>query len=127
MDEPRRFESVRRLWHLLRPYKGSVLGLSLLISASASLGTVGPQFVRIAFDRVIPSAELRLFLYLGLAYAGFYLFRAAVNYAGMYYSFAFTQSIISDIRMRAYGRLLKLPVQRFTGELSGVHGVEGRF
>ena len=119
MDEPRRFESVRRLWHLLRPYKGSVLGLSLLISASASLGTVGPQFIRIAFDRVIPSAELRLFLYLGLAYAGFYLFRAAVNYAGMYYSFAFTQSIISDIRMRAYARLLKLPVQRFTGERSG--------
>ncbi|MFT4603488.1 MAG: ABC-type multidrug transport system fused ATPase/permease subunit [Rhodothermales bacterium] len=113
------FESVRRLGHLLRPYKGRVLLLSLLISASASLGTVGPQFIRIAFDTVIPSADVQLFIWLAAAYAGFYLLRAAISYAGMYLSFAFTQGIISDIRMRAYSRLLRLPVVRFTEERSG--------
>ena len=119
MSEQRRFESIQQLWHLLRPYKGRVIGLSLLISGSAALGTVGPQFIRVAFDTVIPSADVRLFLWLGLAFAGFYLLRAAVSYAGMYFSFAFTQSIISDIRMRAYARLLRLPVPRFTAERSG--------
>ncbi len=119
MSEEPRFESVRQLWNLLRPYKGRVIGLSLLISGSAALGTVGPQFIRVAFDTVIPSGEPRLFMWLGLAFVAFYLVSAAVSYAGMYFSFAFTQSIISDIRMRAYSRLLRLPVKRFTAERSG--------
>lgn len=118
MSQPR-FESVRRLWHVLEPYKGRVLGLSLLISASASLGTVGPQFIRVAFDTVIPSGDPTLFGWLALAFAVFYAFRAVVAYAGMYLSYAFTQSIISDIRMRAYTRLLRLPIVRFTTERSG--------
>ncbi len=119
MDTPQRFESVRKLWHLLKPYRAQVLGLSLLISASAALGTVGPQFIRYAFDTVIPSGEVQLFMWLGGAFIAFYLIRACVNYAGMYYSFAFTQNIISDIRMRSYTRLLRLPVERFTAERSG--------
>lgn len=118
-DTSARFESLRRLWHVLKPYKWQVAGLSALIAVASSLGAVGPQFVRVAFDRVIPSGELRLFAYLGGAYAGFYLLRALVGYASMYLSFAFTQSIIADIRMRAYGRLLRLPVTRFTEERSG--------
>lgn len=115
----RRFDSLRRLWHVLKPYKWQVLGLSALIAMSSSLGAVGPQFVRYAFDRVIPSGELRLFVLLGAVYAGFYLFRALVGYASMYLSFAFTQNIVSDIRMRAYARMLRLPVTRFAEERSG--------
>ena len=118
-ETPQRFESLRRLWHVLKPYRWQVLGLSVLIAGSSSLSAVGPQFVRYAFDVVIPSGELRLFAYLGAAYAGFYLIRALIGYASMYLSFAFTQSIIADIRMRAYARLLRLPVTRFTEERSG--------
>ncbi|NNF02918.1 MAG: ABC transporter ATP-binding protein [Rhodothermales bacterium] len=114
-----RFDSLRRLWRVLRPYRGRVFGLSALIAMSSALGTVGPQFVRYAFDTVIPSGELRLFLWLAAAYAGFYLLKALLGYASMYLSFAFTQSIISDIRMRAYSRLLRLPVTRFAEERSG--------
>ena len=116
---PRRFENVRQLWHVLRPYKSKVIGLSLLISGSASLGTLSPQFIRVALDTVIPAAELRLFVWLAVAYAGFYFIRMLVGYASMYLSFAFTQSIISDIRMRAYSRMLRLPVVRFADERSG--------
>ncbi len=118
-DTPPRFDSLRRLWHVLKPYKWQVVGLSALIAVASSLGAVGPQFVRVAFDVVIPRGELRLFAYLGGAYAGFYLLRVLVGYASMYLSFAFTQSIIADIRMRAYSRMLRLPVARFTEERSG--------
>jgi len=104
---------------LLKPYKRQVLGLSALISASAALGTVSPQFIRYAFDTVIPSGEPQLFLILAAAFGGFYLFRTLVGYAGMYLSYAFTQGIISDIRMRAYSSLLRLPVVRFLDERSG--------
>ncbi|MFT5516361.1 MAG: ABC-type multidrug transport system fused ATPase/permease subunit [Rhodothermales bacterium] len=114
-----RFDSISRLWFLLKPYRGKVLLLSLLISGSATLGTVGPQFIRVALDTVIPGGEPRLFFWLAAAYAGFYLVRAGISYAGMYLSFAFTQGIISDIRMRAYSRLLRLPVTRFIQERSG--------
>ncbi len=113
------FGTIIQLWRLLAAYKWQVIGLSSLISLSAALGTVGPQFTRIAFDKVIPSGQIKPFLFLGIGFALFYLLRAIFGYAGMYLSYAFTQNIISDIRMRAYSRLLKLPVVRFTEERSG--------
>ena len=119
VDSSQRFDSLKRLWRVLRPYKSRVIGLSALIAVASALGTIGPQFVRYAFDTVIPSGEVRLFLWLAGAYAGFYLLRALISYASMYLSFAFTQHIISDIRMRAYSRLLRLPVTRFAEERSG--------
>jgi len=114
-----RTDALRQLWALLGPYRRRVLGLSLLVAASAALGTVGPQFIRYAIDTVVPSSNMRLFLGLGAVYGAFYLVRAVFGYASMYLSFAFTQQIISDIRMRAYSRLLRLPVVRFTQERSG--------
>ena len=118
-EKSNNFGTIIQLWRLLASYKWQVIGLSSLISLSAALGTVGPQFTRIAFDNVIPSGQLRPFLFLGLGFALFYLLRAVFGYAGMYLSYAFTQNIISDIRMRAYSRLLRLPVVRFTEERSG--------
>jgi len=110
---------VRDLWCLLAPYRWQVLGLSALISFSAALGTLAPQFVRYGFDTVIPAGTRRAFVLLGAAIAIYYLVRSLVGYAGMYYSFAFTQGIIRDIRMRAYRRLLAMPIARFTEERSG--------
>ena len=108
-----------RLWGVLAPYKVRVIGVALLISLSAALKAAGPQFVRYAFDVVIPEGEGTLFLWFGLAFAGFYLFRAIVEYGGMYWSFALTQQVVSDVRMQAYDHLLKLPVSRFSNEQSG--------
>ena len=117
-DAPRS-DALRQLWALLGPYKARVAGLSALVAASAALGTIGPQFIRFAIDTVIPEFTPRLLTLLALGYGAFYLVRAAFGYAAMYLSFAFTQQIISDIRMRAYNRLLHLPVVRFTQERSG--------
>jgi len=110
---------LRKLWQVLAPYRKRVLALALLISFGAGLQAVGPQFVRVAFDTVIPSGEIELFAWFGAAFALFYLFRAAVDYAGMYWSFAFTQHVVSDVRMKAYRHLLTLPVSRFADEQSG--------
>jgi len=110
---------LKRLWGVLAPYKARVIGVALLISFSAALEAAGPQFVRYAFDVVIPDGSGTLFLWFGLAFAGFYLFRAVVEYGGMYWSFALTQQVVSDVRMQAYDHLLKLPVSRFSEEQSG--------
>jgi subfamily B ATP-binding cassette protein MsbA len=108
-----------KLWAVLAPYKRRVVGLALLISFGAALEAAGPQFVRYAFDTVIPAGEFDLFVGFGVAFAGFYLVRALVDYAGMYGSFALTQQVVSDVRMKAYAHLLRLPVSRFTDEQSG--------
>ncbi|PQJ35471.1 ABC transporter ATP-binding protein [Salinibacter sp. 10B] len=110
---------LKKLGRVLAPYKTRVVALALLISFSAALEAVGPQFVRYAFDTVIPQGEMQLFLWFGLAFAGFYLFRAVVEYGGMFWSFALTQQVVSDVRMQAYEHLLKLPVSRFADEQSG--------
>ena len=108
-----------RLWGVLAPYKGRVFALALLISFSSALQAAGPQFVRYAFDVVIPEGSTELFLWFGAGFAGFYLFRAVVEYGGMYWSFALTQQVVSDVRMQAYDHLLALPVSRFSDEQSG--------
>jgi subfamily B ATP-binding cassette protein MsbA len=110
---------LKRLWGVLEPYKARVFALALLISFSSALQAAGPQFVRYAFDVVIPQGEATLFLWFGAAFAGFYLFRALVEYGGMYWSFALTQQVVSDVRMDAYDHLLRLPVSRFSNEQSG--------
>ena len=107
------------LWRLLRPYRGRIIGLSLLISGTAALGAAGPQFVRVAFDQVIPSGSARLFLLFGAAFALFYVVQALLGYTGMYLSYAFTQSVIADVRRQAYARLLRLPITRFEDEQTG--------
>lgn len=111
--------SLGKLWALLKPRKWQVLGLSLLLSLAAALAQVSPQFVRIVIDDLIPRGELRLFLLMAAAMLAFYLVSAAVGYAAMYYSYAFTQAVISDVRLKAYGSLLALPLERFTRERSG--------
>jgi len=108
-----------RLWGVLAPYKARVIGVALLISFAAALEAAGPQFVRYAFDVVIPRGDATMFLWFGAAFAGFYLFRAVVEYGGMYWSFALTQQVVSDVRMQAYDHLLTLPVSRFSDEQSG--------
>jgi subfamily B ATP-binding cassette protein MsbA len=110
---------LKKLWRVLAPYKTRVFGLALLISFSSALAAAGPQFVRYAIDTVIPQGEATLFLWFGLAFAGFYLFRALVEYGGMYWSFALTQQVVSDVRMQAYDHMLTLPVSRFADEQSG--------
>ena len=110
---------LKRLGGVLAPYRARVIGVALLISFSAALEAAGPQFVRYAFDVVIPAGESTLFLWFGIAFAGFYLFRAVVEYGGMYWSFALTQQVVSDVRMEAYDHLLELPVSRFADEQSG--------
>ncbi|HSG47410.1 MAG TPA: ABC transporter ATP-binding protein, partial [Longimicrobiales bacterium] len=112
-------QAARLLWRLLRPYRFRIFWLSVLISGTAALGAAGPQFVRVAFDDIIPRAEGRLFLLFAGAFAAFYLVRAALGYAGMYLSFSFTQHVIADIRRQAYARLLRLPITRFEEEQSG--------
>ena len=110
---------LKRLWGVLAPYKTRVFALAALISFSSALSAAGPQFVRYAFDVVIPQGEAELFLWFGAAFAGFYLFKAVVEYGGMYWSFALTQQVVSDVRMDAYEHLLRLPVSRFSNEQSG--------
>lgn len=111
--------ALRRLWELLRPRRRQVIGLSALLAFSASLGQFTPQFVRVVIDELIPRGELRLFAWMAAGLVLFYIFYAAVDYIAMYLSFAFTQAVISDVRMRTYGRLLSLPLTRFTAERSG--------
>jgi len=118
-DRKSTFAILKRLWGVLRPYRTRVFALALLISFSSALAAAGPQFVRYAFDVVIPEGRTELFVWFGLAFAGFYLFRAVVEYGGMYWSFALTQQVVSDVRMQAYEHLLTLPVSRFADEQSG--------
>jgi len=108
-----------RLWRLLAPYRRRIVGLAALISSTAALSAASPQFVRHALDVVIPSGEADRFVTFALVFVAFYVVQGLMQYAGMYQSYAFTQSVISDIRMQAYRRLLRLPVAHYADERSG--------
>ena len=108
-----------RLWQIIKPRWPLALGLSLLLTLTATLTALWPQFVRLTIDVLIPRGEVRLFWLMGLGVLLFYLLVAGLGYVAMYYSYAFTQSVISGVRLEAYGRLLTLPMTRFTQERSG--------
>jgi ABC-type multidrug transport system fused ATPase/permease subunit len=111
--------AVPRLLALLEPYRGSVLGVSLLIASTAAVQQVAPQFARYVLDVAIPAADLALFGVVAIVALGYYLLREALEYAAMYVSYAFTQRVVDDVRRRAYAHLLTLPLERFTRERSG--------
>jgi subfamily B ATP-binding cassette protein MsbA len=111
--------ALTRLWQIIRPRWPQALGLSLLLTLSAALGALWPQFVRLTIDVLIPRGEVQLFVLMGAGVLLFYLLVAWLAYVAMYYSYAFTQSVISEVRLEAYGRLLTLPLTRFTQERSG--------
>ena len=115
----RRESAVASLWRLLKPYRRRLIGLTVLIAVSSGVAQIAPQFVRYVFDVVIPSGEARLFLWTGAAMVGYHLASEGLKYASMLLSFAFTQHVISETRRAAYGRLLALPLARFTRERSG--------
>ncbi len=110
---------MRRLWQIIKPRWPQALGLSLLLTLTATLTALWPQFVRLTIDVLIPRGDARLFWLMGLGVLLFYLLVAGLGYVAMYYSYAFTQSVISGVRLQAYGRLLTLPMTRFTQERSG--------
>jgi subfamily B ATP-binding cassette protein MsbA len=110
---------VAALARLLRPYRRRLAGLTVLIAVSSGVAQLAPQFVRYVFDVVIPRGEARLFLLTGAAMLAYHLVSEGLKYAGMLLSFAFTQHVISETRRAAYGRLLALPLARFTRERSG--------
>jgi ABC-type multidrug transport system fused ATPase/permease subunit len=111
--------ALKSLWRLVRPRWAQAVSLSLLLTLTAALGQVSPQFVRLVIDELIPRGEGRLFLLMAAGMLLFYLLTAALGYAAMYHSYAFTQHVISEVRLEAYGKLLRLPLARFTGERSG--------
>ena len=111
--------ALNRLWQMVRPRWHQAAGLSLLLTLTAALSALWPKFVQFTIDVLIPRADARLFWLAGAGAVLFYLFSAGLGYVAMYYSYAFTQTVISETRLSAYGRLLTLPMTRFTQERSG--------
>jgi ABC-type multidrug transport system fused ATPase/permease subunit len=111
--------AAERLWQIIRPRWHQALGLSLLLTLTAALSALWPKFVQFTIDVLVPRGDARLFWLMGLGVGLFYLLLAGLGYVAMYYSYAFTQSVISEVRLEVYGRLLTLPMARFTRERSG--------
>ncbi len=104
---------------MVRPRWQQAAGLSLLLTLTAALSILWPKFVQFTIDVLIPRADVQLFWLAGAGAVLFYIFSAWLGYVAMYYSYAFTQTVISETRLAAYGRLLTLPLTRFTQERSG--------
>ena len=47
--------AVRRLWQIVRPRWPQAAGLSLLLTLTAALGALWPQFVQFTIDVLIPA------------------------------------------------------------------------
>jgi ABC-type multidrug transport system fused ATPase/permease subunit len=108
-----------RIITLLAPYRLQVSLVSLLIAVTAGVQQIAPQFARYVLDVAVPRGDLDLFLRLGALVVVYYVVRELLEYAAMYTSYAFTQRVVDEVRRRAYGHLLTLPMARFTRERSG--------
>ena len=111
---------LRRSARLLRPYRRQVLAGFLLTLAWTATVLAGPYFVRVGIDRGIVERDASalntaVVLYVVVAIAGYFVFRAqvmAISQVG--------ESFLRDLRLRVFDHLQGLSMPFYDREKAGV-------
>lgn len=104
---------IRRLFSFIRPHRGKFTGLVVLILLSAGLAPLLPLLIRRSIDRYVAASDLPgLSLMLGLMVVTLVV-QALVQFASSYLSGWLGQTIIRDIRVQLYEKILHLRLRFF--------------
>ncbi|HUR94595.1 MAG TPA: ABC transporter transmembrane domain-containing protein [Gemmatimonadales bacterium] len=111
-----------RLWPLVRPYRGLLLGatLALILSSLASLAF--PMAVRYLLDAAFVNRDRALLDRIALGLVALFCVQAGLNYVQAYLLSAAGEQAVAGLRREVFARLLEMPpgffAERRTGELT---------
>jgi ATP-binding cassette subfamily B protein len=119
-DDPKvRRANLRRVTHLLRPYKVKLGSVLLLIGVSALLGIVSPFLLRAVLDTAIPEKDTRLLTWLVAGMIGIAVVSQVLGVAQTWLSNVVGQQVMHDLRAAVYRHLQRQPLSFFTRTRTG--------
>jgi len=111
----------RRLWALIRPYRGRWMLATLALVIGGATNLVLPQPIRLAIDDALTQRDLgRLETFAWIALGGFLILGVATVFRHYLMSWIGNR-VVTDLRRQTYSHLLRFPPgwfhERKTGEL----------
>ncbi|MFS2214849.1 MULTISPECIES: lipid A export permease/ATP-binding protein MsbA [Massilia] len=110
---------IKRLWAILKPYRGraflSLLAMALTAATQPLLGEALKLLMDMGFKNKVPFS---LWWIPGVLVSIFVL-RGIGTFATAYYNNWVLSRVLNDLRAQAFARLLRLPVARFHEESTG--------
>jgi subfamily B ATP-binding cassette protein MsbA len=110
---------IKRLWAILKPYRGraflSLLAMALTAATQPLLGKALQLLMDMGFKNKVPFS---LWWIPGVLVSIFVL-RGIGTFATAYYNNWVLSRVLNDLRAQAFARLLRLPVARFHEESTG--------
>lgn len=105
------WETIKRIFTLIRPFKGSFIGSALLAIALAVLTPVRPILIQKAVDEYIihfDASGLEMIVYLMI---GVLVLETIVRYFFMYLTSWMGQSVIESLRTRVFNHIIQLKLR----------------
>ncbi len=120
---PRRaFHFLRRLAPRVRPYRGYLVGASVLLVISTAVGLAFPLVVRTLLDAAFLEGNSTLLNQVALGLLALFAFQAVVNFAQSYLTSSVSEHVVADLRKALFGSLVVQSAgffaSRRVGELS---------
>ena len=118
-DAPSPWLIYRRLIGFARPYRGllTVAALSMLVEAAA--GAAFTSLMKPVVDETFIARNAEVSLLLPLAIVGIFVVRGIAGYGTDIYMAKSGRGVARDLRVRVFGKYLRLPGERFDSEPVG--------
>jgi ATP-binding cassette subfamily B multidrug efflux pump len=104
---------IRRLFQFIRPYNTQFVSLVVLILIGAALAPVMPMLIRYTIDRDVTAGNHNGLTFMLLCMVGVLVLQGIVQFASSYLSGWLGQTIIRDIRVQLYEKILYLRLKFF--------------
>jgi subfamily B ATP-binding cassette protein MsbA len=104
---PRRaFHFLRRLAPRIRPYRGYLVGASVLLLISTAVGLAFPLVVRTLLDAAFVEGNSALLNRVALGLLTLFAFQAVINFVQSYLTSSVSEHVVADLRKALFGSLV---------------------
>jgi subfamily B ATP-binding cassette protein MsbA len=110
---------IKRLWALLKPYRGRALLSLLAMALTASTQPLLAKAMRVLMDEGFKDQVGFPLWYIPGVLVSIFVLRGIGTFATAYYNNWVLSRVLNDLRAQAFARLLRLPVARFHEESTG--------
>ncbi|TWI92259.1 ABC transporter ATP-binding protein [Chitinophaga japonensis] len=107
------FSLLRRLFSFATPYKGSLYISMVLTIVLAVLSPLRPYLIQVTVDKYISSQWMRMLVTITLVQIGVLLLESVVRFTFSYLTNWLGQSVIKDLRVAVYRKIVKLNLSFF--------------
>lgn len=113
---------LKRLWPRLRPHRGKIAGVGVLIIFSTAIGLVFPLIVQNLLDAAFLDGDAAFLNRIALFLLGLFAIQAVLNFGQSYFTALIAERVIADLRIDTFdGLVAQSPgffAARRVGELS---------